>query len=216
MSPRNQTEVNVDLLEKRSGGLESGDQSVPKRARFDNEPNLVSPEQGGSSLRHVQADFSHFDGNNESVPEASEGELPRKATRRPHEPTAQEKLDHDELHEPYRAWCPVCVAGRGRAEYSHKADRSEDAIPVFAWDYGYMKKTDSSFEPDFEDADSPDQTGGRPNCDVSGKGPLSPNWQDSRQYGPLFTGSLFGAPRGQLDLLCRHAWKGSAGSSFQV
>ena len=166
VSPAKQGEVNVDPLEKRSGGLEIGD-GEPKRARLvHNEPNVVSPEQGGQFLRHSQADFSHFDGTNESVPEANVGELPRKATRRPHEPTAQEKPDHEELHEPYREWCAVCVAGRGRAEYSHRANRAEDAIPVFAWDYGYMKKSDgpdsSPDELDLDDdSDSPDQTGGQ-------------------------------------------------------
>ena len=44
MSPANVSEVNVDPLEKRTGGLEF-DANEPKRARLDFEPNTASPEQ---------------------------------------------------------------------------------------------------------------------------------------------------------------------------
>ena len=37
----------------------------------------------------------------------------------------------------------VCVEGRGRSEYMSRANKTEAAIPVFAWDYGYMKRSDS-------------------------------------------------------------------------
>ena len=41
-------------------------------------------------------------------------EQPHRITlRRPEEPTMRERLEHEELHEPYRAWCPACVGGRG-------------------------------------------------------------------------------------------------------
>ena len=91
----------------------------------------------------ILEDFHVTDGTGEPLCVEAE-ELPRRTTRRPQEPTAQERMDHEELHEPYRDWCQVCVEGRGRAEYASRADRTEDAVPVFAWDNGFMKKSDSS------------------------------------------------------------------------
>ncbi len=42
-------------------------------------------------------------------------------------------------HEPYRDWCPTCVAGRGRSHpHVRRADTSEDALTVIGIDYGYM------------------------------------------------------------------------------
>ena len=61
-----------------------------------------------------------------------------KARRQPHQPTAQEILDHEVTHEPYRDWCPACVAGSGRSDAHGHHDHSEDAIAVIAIDYGYM------------------------------------------------------------------------------
>ena len=58
--------------------------------------------------------------------------------RRPREPTEQERQEHERLHEPYRAWCPACVSGRGRVEYHLTQDRGENAIPVVGVDYGFM------------------------------------------------------------------------------
>ena len=64
--------------------------------------------------------------------------------RRPKEPTAAEVEDHNRLHEPYRAWCPACVGGRGRSEYHATRDHGEDAIPVIAVDYGFMSSKSSA------------------------------------------------------------------------
>ena len=69
------------------------------------------------------------------------GEEPgRRIIRRPREPTAKEREEHEELHEPYRAWCRACVSGRGRVEYHYSRDHSDDAVPVVSVDYGYLSK----------------------------------------------------------------------------
>jgi len=58
--------------------------------------------------------------------------------RPPAAPTQEEIRAHEVAHEPYRSWCPACVAGRGRAEYHWRKDRSQDSIPSFGVDYGYL------------------------------------------------------------------------------
>ena len=58
--------------------------------------------------------------------------------RAPEEPTLQERRDHELLHEPYRAWCPYCVAGRGAALGHFAKDHAEDAFAVVGIDYGYL------------------------------------------------------------------------------
>ena len=78
--------------------------------------------------------------------EASElqGEVAEEARvrvgRKPHEPTRQEREEHEVHHEPYRAWCEACVAGRGRAQEHITADHSENAIAVLGVDYGYLSR----------------------------------------------------------------------------
>jgi len=64
----------------------------------------------------------------------------RRIVRRPREPTAAEREDHEFLHEPYRAWCRACVSGRGRVEYHYSRDHSDDAVPIVSIDYGYLSK----------------------------------------------------------------------------
>ena len=61
-----------------------------------------------------------------------------KARRVPEAPTPQEVADHVVLHEPYRAWCPECVAGRGVSDRHVLHDTSQDALAVVGMDYGYM------------------------------------------------------------------------------
>ena len=67
------------------------------------------------------------------------GEKPRiRVKRAPEEPTAAEREDHAALHEPYRAWCRACVAGRGRADRHVTRGGEEKALPIVGVDYGYL------------------------------------------------------------------------------
>ena len=61
-----------------------------------------------------------------------------KVKRAPDMPTRLEFEEHQATHEPYRSWCPACVAGSGRAEYHKRVDHSEDAVATVGVDYGYM------------------------------------------------------------------------------
>ena len=78
--------------------------------------------------------------------------------RRPDQPTAAEREEHERLHEPFRAWCRSCVAGRARADW-HVARGRDDhtrTIPVIGVDYGYLwKRAGEEPEDEAEDADPP-------------------------------------------------------------
>ena len=65
-----------------------------------------------------------------------------KPKRAPNAPTRQEVLDHEISHEPYRDWCPACVAGRGRVEYHYRQDHGEDALARIGVDYGFFSGKD--------------------------------------------------------------------------
>ena len=59
--------------------------------------------------------------------------------RQPHEPSAEEMQVHwDAGCEPYRAWCPYCVAGRGRADRHSVHDHTQDGLAAIGIDYGYL------------------------------------------------------------------------------
>jgi len=66
--------------------------------------------------------------------------------RVPHQPTEEERRNHEVCHVPYRAWCRHCVAGRGRAEPHYHHENGEDAVPVVGLDYGYLG--DAEQDPD--------------------------------------------------------------------
>ena len=48
-------------------------------------------------------------------------------SRTPNEPSEREVLEHGDLHEPHRAWCPACVAGRGLSDRQVISDSSAEA-----------------------------------------------------------------------------------------
>ena len=52
--------------------------------------------------------------------------------RKPNEPTAQERLEHDRVHLPFRSWCEICVKGRGKEpHYKHEdADRAMFSVVI--------------------------------------------------------------------------------------
>ncbi len=81
------------------------------------------------------------DGGPEVAFEAVHGELAEapavKMRRSPDAPTAAEIADHEATHEPYRAWCRACVAGRGLADrhvvsidYAYLTEREDGTTPI--------------------------------------------------------------------------------------
>ena len=61
-----------------------------------------------------------------------------KVMRSPGEPSKKEREEHALTHVPYRDWCVHCVRGRGvSSPHPRSAERSEDAVPLIAGDYGF-------------------------------------------------------------------------------
>ena len=60
--------------------------------------------------------------------------------RAPHEPTKEEIEEHYASgHANYRAWCPHCVAGKGKAEAHRELQAERDhAVPTVSCDYMFM------------------------------------------------------------------------------
>ena len=54
----------------------------------------------------------------------------------PQQPTAQERLEHELTHLPYRSWCPVCVQAKGRSDYHPK---QHNKTPVIQCDITYYE-----------------------------------------------------------------------------
>ena len=58
-------------------------------------------------------------------------------------PDEEEQRNHKTSHLPYRAWCPLCVKGRGRdrqhLRMDHRADNQHDDVPRLEIDYSYIK-----------------------------------------------------------------------------
>ena len=113
-----------------------------------NEEPEIPEERGSSSVENSnvrnepgEAIAIERADENASHPWVSTSEQPgARARRRPKDPTPQEILDHEASHEPYREWCPACVAGRGRAESHGTIDHGNDALSVLGIDYGYLNR----------------------------------------------------------------------------
>ena len=72
-----------------------------------------------------------------------EGQSPA-LLRGPIRPSAEDVDRHDATHVPYRSWCPICVAARGK-EAPHKRqvgagrERRKASLPKFSLDYQELK-----------------------------------------------------------------------------
>ena len=68
---------------------------------------------GGEAGGAEDEDIFGGESDDEAIEEeAQEARPAARAARKPSQPTAEELAQHEALHEPYRSWCPVCVAGR--------------------------------------------------------------------------------------------------------
>ena len=48
----------------------------------------------------------------------------------PREPKAEERLEHEKTHMPFRSWCRHCVRGRGKEEACREGKRRHDTAEV--------------------------------------------------------------------------------------
>ena len=86
------------------------------------------------------------------------------------EPSAEERAEHDMLHEPYRSWCRACVAGRGRSDGHFARKNVEKQFPVVGMYYGYLKEKPSNEEDVLDEPDTqPVGVKARPNPILCGR-----------------------------------------------
>ena len=70
--------------------------------------------------------------------EAQEARPAARAARMQSQPTAEELAQHEALHEPYRSWCPLCVAGRAVSDRHTWQAPPDGAVSTIGIDYGYI------------------------------------------------------------------------------
>ena len=76
--------------------------------------------------------------------EAAEPERKPRVVPAPQRPTAEEVLEHNVTHMPYRPWCPHCVKGRSVEDphkSRHKSLPAEEEEPQYEvqWDYSFLR-----------------------------------------------------------------------------
>ena len=114
---------------------------------------MVAPHLAPLEATGANENSSAIEGD--AVLEEQAAELPRiRVKRAPYQPTEEERELHNATHEPYRAWCEHCVAGRGKIDAHILYDHSQDAVPVFGIDYGYLigKEDEDKSEQVFDEA----------------------------------------------------------------
>ena len=61
--------------------------------------------------------------------------------RTPEPPTDAARMAHDATHVPFRDWCPICVASRGRSSPHRRVvvNKTTDTLPKFQTDYMFIR-----------------------------------------------------------------------------
>ena len=108
-------------------------------------------EQGLMDLDGLDIDealFAEPEAQNKSGPTKDmssnpEGQAPT-LLRSPIRPSAEDVEKHDATHVPYRNWCPICVAARGkedphRRQVGARQRRRKAGLPKFSLDYQELK-----------------------------------------------------------------------------
>ena len=62
-----------------------------------------------------------------------------RALRTPEPPTDAARMAHNTTHVPFRVWCPICVASRGRSSLHRRVvNKTADTLPKFQTDYMFI------------------------------------------------------------------------------
>ena len=67
--------------------------------------------------------------------------LPFPRQSKPKEPTAQELENHALTHEPFKAWCPLCVQFRAKQDPHPTRSHEGSGHSVLSMDFGYCSRT---------------------------------------------------------------------------
>ena len=64
-----------------------------------------------------------------------------RALRTPEPPTDAARMAHNATHVPFRDWCPICVASRGRSSPHRRVvvNNTADTLPKFQTDYMFIR-----------------------------------------------------------------------------
>ena len=67
-----------------------------------------------------------------------------KVAKSPYKPTAEEVEKHRMTHLPFRDWCEICVAARGKEEAHYRKDSMyvRQGLPTVCMDYKELRKGD--------------------------------------------------------------------------
>ena len=99
----------------------------------------VTPEESGREENPEQEE----DDIGETGGEAAETRSPPQVRT----PIASEIEQHRRTHLPYRSWCPICVASRGK-DFPHRlVDRTEDGTGIVGMDYFFLGDEDGTTYP---------------------------------------------------------------------
>ncbi len=90
--------------------------------------------------KRVRMDGSEGEQDPEDMPE--EAAKP-KALRKPTEPTAEERRQHEIGHLPYRSWCPACVKGRKKDRDHHPRPEEDRSIRSLHLDFFFLGDGDA-------------------------------------------------------------------------
>ena len=66
--------------------------------------------------------------------------------RTPEPPTDAARMAHNATHVPFREWCPICVASRGRSSPRRRVvvNKTADTLPKFQTDYMFIRTVEES------------------------------------------------------------------------
>ena len=64
-----------------------------------------------------------------------------RALRTPEPPTNAARMIHNTTHVPFRVWCPLCIASRGRSSPHRRVvvNKTADTLPKFQADYMFIR-----------------------------------------------------------------------------
>ena len=102
---------------------------------------LAAAESAGVKEDGVEMEVE----DQENDVECTESRVP-KILFNPLLPSRREVEEHDLTHTPYRNWCPICVAARGKEDPHKKVDHGppEDDMPEIGMDYYYYGDAEDS------------------------------------------------------------------------
>ena len=109
------------------------------RQRQLDEKTLLSTDHRNHSMlvAPLDRDVSQVPQNSDRVVDEGQSAIIKKPLI---QPSPEERKRHNVTHIPYRSWCPVCVAARGRDDQHTSLDEDrERSIPEAHFDYCFLK-----------------------------------------------------------------------------